>query len=170
MSAMTPLRLVLVLVLSLVVVRAPLLAQDDTPAAFTPAQLARVTTDAAEGDAVAQYALGYVYLYGYGAPTDYPRSTQWLRFAAAQGHAEAQYRLGLAYVLGRGIPEDPVQAHLWLNLAAARLSGARHDQARHMRTLVAQEMSVSQLRTARALAGAWTPAPWSQVQRRSTRP
>ena len=153
--------LLLAVLLLLLVVRAPLLAQDDDQA-FTPAQIALVTAAAEEGNAVAQYSLGYVYLYGYGATKDYPRSTQWLRFAAEQGHAEAQYRLGLAYGLGIGVTEDPIQAHKWLNIAASRLSGERHNEARRYRNLVAQDMSVSQLRTARSLAAEWEPSPWSQ--------
>ena len=149
--------------LSTAVYRAPLLAQDDDQG-FTPAQIELVTAAAEEGNAVAQYSLGYVYLYGYGATKDYPRSTQWLRFAAEQGHAEAQYRLGLAYGLGIGVTEDPIQAHKWLNIAASRLSGERHNEARRYRNLVAQDMSVSQLRTARSLAAEWEPSPWSQLQ------
>ena len=149
--------------LSTAVYHAPLLAQDDDQG-FTPAQIEIVTAAAEDGNAVTQYSLGYFYLYGYGATKDYPRSTQWLRFAAEQGHAEAQYRLGLAYILGMGVTEDPIQAHKWLNIAASRLSGERHNEARQLRNLAAQDMSVSQLRTARSLAAEWKPSPWSQLQ------
>ena len=94
-----------------------------------------------------------------------PTSVEWYRLAAEQGHAEAQFQLGAAYLLGRGVPEDPIQAHKWLNLAASRMSGERFEEIKKTRDLLADEMSVDQLNTARRLAAKWKPSTWTEVQK-----
>ena len=52
---------------------------------------------AEQGDAAAQYTLGYAYASGQDTPQDYTEALRWWRLAAAQDHAFAQYSLGALY-------------------------------------------------------------------------
>ena len=45
---------------------------------------------AEQGDAKAQFNLGFIYSNGKGVPKDYAEAVKWTRKAAEQGHAEAQ--------------------------------------------------------------------------------
>ena len=70
---------------------------------------------AEEGDAQAQFILGYIYFLESRDPAEVER---WYRLAAEQGHAEAQYMLGLMYMEGGGLPQDDAEAARWTRLAA----------------------------------------------------
>jgi len=72
---------------------------------------------AEQGDAQAQYRLGWMYFDGYfGAPRDRKQTAHWWRESAEQGHADAQYWLGLR---GRHLgPKASEQAEHWLRKAA----------------------------------------------------
>lgn len=59
---------------------------------------------ARQGDADAQYALGYLYYYGLGVPRDAQRAVHWIGQAASRGHEKAQR--ALLRVSG-GPPEQP---------------------------------------------------------------
>lgn len=48
---------------------------------------------ALEGDKNSQYALGYMYYYGIGAPQNKPLAIAWMIKAAKQGHASANIAL-----------------------------------------------------------------------------
>jgi TPR repeat protein len=61
-----------------------------------------------QGDVLAQYLLGSVFLIGQGVTQDYAESVKWLRRAADQGHSGAQFVLGGMYAVGRGVPLDLV--------------------------------------------------------------
>ena len=50
---------------------------------------------AEQGQAEAQYTLGFMYAKGEGVPQDYAEAMKWFRKAAEQGHAEAQHNLGV---------------------------------------------------------------------------
>ena len=50
-----------------------------------------------QGDASAQYNLGFMYADGRGVPQNYAEALKWYRLAADQGHASAQFNLGLMY-------------------------------------------------------------------------
>jgi hypothetical protein len=77
------------------------------------------TRQAAEqGDADAQFRLGYMYEVGDGVPEDDTEATKWWFKAAEQGHVEAQSKLGFMYDLGRGVPEDHTEAVKWYRKAA----------------------------------------------------
>ena len=59
-----------------------------------------------QGDARAQFRLGYMYDKGSGVPQDHAEAMRWYRKAAEQGHAKAQYNLGvIQYHLGAQEPE-----------------------------------------------------------------
>jgi len=73
---------------------------------------------AEQGDAHAQYNLGFMYDNGKGVPKDHAKAFHWYRKAAEQGDAGAQYNLGLMYVNGKGVPEDDAEAVHWYRKAA----------------------------------------------------
>lgn len=73
---------------------------------------------AEQGDANAQYNLGYMYDYGKGVPKDFVEAVKWFRLAAEQGHAIAQYDLGSKYSISAGVPQDNAEMAKWFRLAA----------------------------------------------------
>jgi TPR repeat protein len=117
-----------------------------------------------QGEAVAQYSLGYMYAKGHGVPQDYVARSGWFRLAAEQGLDLAQYELARAYVRGEGVPQNNVQAHKWANLAAARTtpnspaSGSMHVRASDLRDWVAERLTPDQLAEAQRLAREWDAA------------
>lgn len=73
------------------------------------------------GHADARYALGSMYTYGEGVPSDNQEAVKWYRLAAGQGHRDAQYTLGLIYGSGQqGLPQDHQKAVKWYHLAAVQ--------------------------------------------------
>ena len=77
-----------------------------------------VNLAADQGNADAQFNLGYLYDKGQGVPLDYAQAAFLYRKAAEQGHAWAQYNLGLLYYRGRGVPRDYTEAAAWYRQAA----------------------------------------------------
>ena len=73
---------------------------------------------AAQGDARAASALGWVYGEGRGVPRDPALSLHWLRIAAGQGDPNAEHNLGMALLNGHGVSRDPVEAERWIRKAA----------------------------------------------------
>src|SRR4029453_2986683 len=55
-----------------------------------------------QGNAEAQYALGFMYDGGQGVPKNYATAAKWRRLAADQGHTLAQFNLGALYDDGKG--------------------------------------------------------------------
>jgi len=79
-------------------------------------------TKAKQGDARAQYRLGWIYRGNKDIPNDvaqdYAESVKWYRKAAVQGHASAQTWLGVMYSLGFGVNRDYKAAAKWYRKAA----------------------------------------------------
>jgi hypothetical protein len=73
---------------------------------------------AAQGDVVAQYNLGLMYLAGQGVPQDDRQAARWFRVAAEHGDAPAQYYLGSIYQAGNGVNRDALEAAMWYRKAA----------------------------------------------------
>jgi hypothetical protein len=73
---------------------------------------------ASQGDASAQFYVGYMNEFGKGVPQDYAEAVKWYLKAAEQGDAEAQGRLGSMYYDGRGVPQDYAEAAKWDRKAA----------------------------------------------------
>ena len=73
---------------------------------------------AEQGDADAQFNLGFLYAKGEGVPQDHAEAVKWYRLAAEQGNAQAQNDLGASYVNGEGVPQDYAEAVKWYRLAA----------------------------------------------------
>jgi clan AA aspartic protease (TIGR02281 family) len=85
-----------------------------------PAALQLFWKMAAQGNAEAEYNVGFLYESGRGPAQNYREAIDWHRLAAAQGHAAAQTHLGLMYANGRGVLKDDKEAVRWLQLAAAQ--------------------------------------------------
>ena len=73
---------------------------------------------AEQGDAGAQYNLGWMYVNGIGVPQDDKTAVKWLTFAAEQGLAVAQYNLVMMYDNGQGVPQDYITSVKWYKLFA----------------------------------------------------
>lgn len=71
-----------------------------------------------QGDAKAQYGLGFMYRNGQGVPQDNAEAIRWLRKAADQGYAMAQDVLGFMYSRGQGLSRDDAEAFRWYRKAA----------------------------------------------------
>lgn len=74
---------------------------------------------AQDGNAVAEYNLGYLFDQGAGVPQNYAEALKWYKRAAEQGLVEAQYVVSYFYRRGRGLQQNTVKAHMWMNLAAS---------------------------------------------------
>ena len=78
---------------------------------------------AEQGNASAQFNLGFMYANGQGVPKDDQQAVAWYRKAAEQGNASAQLNLGFMYDKGQGVSKDEQQAAAWY-LKAAEQGGA----------------------------------------------
>ena len=74
---------------------------------------------AENGDANAQYQLGWMYYTGFVVEQDHKESVKWYRKSAEQGNGFAQFSLALIYDTGRGVKQDNVTAYAWYNFAGA---------------------------------------------------
>ena len=108
---------------------------------------------AEQGDARAQYNLGFMHLEGLGVSKDSKEAFKWFRLAAYQGYADAQFHMGMMYFEGEVAPEDNVLAHMWFALSAAR--GV--ESAVHHRKECEEKMSPSQIEQAQTMAMNWRP-------------
>ena len=73
---------------------------------------------AEQGNAGAQYNLGYMYDTGDGVPENDSEAVKWYRKAAEQGLAGPQFNLGIMYANGEGVPENESEAVKWYRKAA----------------------------------------------------
>lgn len=73
---------------------------------------------AANGDAIAQYNLGVMFLTGQGVKKNRRRSVKLHRKAAEQGLAVAQHGLAILYYRGQGVRRSYAKAGKWFRAAA----------------------------------------------------
>lgn len=71
-----------------------------------------------QGDAQAQFNLGYMYNKGKGVRQDYSQAVYWFQKPANQGYADAQNNLGIMYADGKGVNQDYNQAFNWFQKSA----------------------------------------------------
>ena len=71
-----------------------------------------------QGDALAQFTLGFMYETGQGVPQNDVEAVRWYRSAAEQGVAKAQNNLGSRYILGQGVQKNDAEAVRWFRAAA----------------------------------------------------
>ncbi len=68
---------------------------------------------AENGNADAQYWLGFMHFCGSLVVQDDAAAARWFLCAATQGHPTAQNDLGVLYANGRGVPQDDQEAVKW---------------------------------------------------------
>ena len=73
---------------------------------------------AEQGDAAAQFSLGFSCEFGLNVPQDDGEAARWYRLVADQGNAAAQFSLGFMYANGRDVLQDYEEAVRWYRLAA----------------------------------------------------
>ena len=73
-----------------------------------PDTITEIRLQAEQGDADAQYNLGYRYVTGIGVPQDRAEAVRWLRLAADQGHTQAEDFLGRMPPMGSQRATDNV--------------------------------------------------------------
>ncbi len=71
-----------------------------------------------QGDAQAQYNLGWMYDKGKGVARDSRQAVHWWKKAADQGDAGAQNNLGVMFANGDGVAHDAKRAVYWYQQAA----------------------------------------------------
>jgi TPR repeat protein len=108
---------------------------------------------AEEGDPIAQFNLGLLYLDGHGVPQSDAEAVNWFRRAAEQDYAQAQHNLGAMYGKGQGVKRDFIQAYKWLNICAAKGNSGCVTQ----RDLIAKKLKPGQIAEAQRLATLFQP-------------
>ena len=77
-----------------------------------------LTKKAEQGDAEAQYALGFMYKWGEGVEQDYKKAFEWYTKAAEQGNSDALYTLGVMYEKGDGTSKNIKKAIEYYEMAS----------------------------------------------------
>ena len=113
----------------------------------------RLRLSAEQGNASAQYILGFSYFIGQGVPQDYKETVRLYRLSAEQGEASAQYNLGVMYYQGQGVAQDYVLAHMWWNLSGSQ----GITDAIKGRNIAEKKMSKQQIEKAQEMARNWKP-------------
>ena len=75
---------------------------------------------AAQKDACAQHAIGWMYDSGEGVDEDMTQAFAWYEKAAQQGLSKSQFNLGVLYRDGVGVEQDMGAAKTWFGKAAAQ--------------------------------------------------
>lgn len=73
---------------------------------------------AEQGAAEAQFRMGLMHKFGWGAERDHSVAARWFQAAAGQSHPEAQAELALYYKDGRGVARDLKLAAAWFEKAS----------------------------------------------------
>lgn len=76
---------------------------------------------AQQGNAEAQYRIGWMYIYGLGIYRSYPDAVDWLTKAANQGIPEATHQLAQMYDLGLGVEKNNMIAFMWYAVCKRQL-------------------------------------------------
>lgn len=105
-------------------------------------------TQAEDGYALAQNALGTIYYMGLGVERDYRRALKWFEMAAEQGHPGAQRNAGMMHEHGLGTPQDFATAYMWFYAADKQ---GNKDANHYINTLV-NKLTPNQMIKARRMA------------------
>ena len=103
---------------------------------------------AEQGNATAQYSLGFKYANGNGVPENDAEAVKWFRLAAEQGLAMAQFNLGIMYANGDGVPQNNIRAYVWWSVAATQ----GDEDARGNRDIVSERLTPTLLGQAQQIA------------------
>lgn len=82
------------------------------------AALGQFTPLAENGNAVAQFYLGKIYMQGLGAKPDYNKALLWTRKAAQQRNSDAEHFLGFMHYYGMGVAQSYKEAMSWYRKAS----------------------------------------------------
>ena len=115
---------------------------------------------AEEGDPIAQFNLGLLYLDGHGVPQSPMEAANWFRRAAEQDYTQAQHNLGAMYGSGQGVKRDYVQAYKWLNICAAKGNSGCVAQ----RDMIAKKLKPGQVAEGQRLATDFKPQKEAEKQ------
>lgn len=81
---------------------------------------------AEQGNSLAEFMLGLLYMEGNGVPKDDARAFAWCRKSADQGYAPAEHAVGLLYSAGQGVAHNEAEAAAWFRKAAEQgVAGAQ---------------------------------------------
>jgi TPR repeat protein len=83
-----------------------------------PGKFQEYKAKAEQGDAEAQFNLGFCYDDGRGVKKDYGEAVKWYRKAAEQNFAPAEFNLGYCYANGQGVRKDKEESVKWFRRAA----------------------------------------------------
>jgi tetratricopeptide (TPR) repeat protein len=86
--------------------------------AAVPGKFLEYKARAEQGDAEAQFSLGFCYDDGRGVAKNYAQAVKWYRQAAEQNYAPAQFNLGYCYANGQGVRKNKTEAAEWFRKAA----------------------------------------------------
>ncbi len=111
-----------------------------------PGKFQEYKAKAEQGDAEAQFSLGFCYDDGRGVAKDAVEAVKWYRKAAEQGHPEAQFNLGYCYANGQGVGKDKVEAYAWFGMAAKADSDAAESRNLLRKELTPQQFTDAQKR------------------------
>jgi hypothetical protein len=76
---------------------------------------------AEQGNAEAQYRLGWMYLYGLGTMQSYPDAIDWLTKGANQGDPEASHKVAEMYDFGYGVEKNKMLSYMWYAICKRQL-------------------------------------------------
>ena len=107
-----------------------------------------------QGDHDAQYAMGRMLLYGWGAPRDPQAAARWFTAAAEGGHERSRRMLAALYEQGTGVPKDPAAARKWRCLADLAARGPRESAPRFTRDWACEAPDAAALERMRTAAAA----------------
>ena len=104
---------------------------------------------AEQGDAPAQFRLGFMYEKGNGVSQNHKTAAKWYRLAAIQGNAFAQSNLGQMYRKGRGVPQNNKTALKWYRLSAKQGFARSQLRIKQLQKKIAKSKSTPPVVTAR---------------------
>ena len=118
------------------------------------ADAARILRPLAEqGDARAQFLLGFMYRRGRGVPQDVAEAVKWFRRAADQNEASGLRFLGAMYYAGEGVPRDLVSAYVWISLGDAQ---SKEPPTKELND-IARQLTPAQMADAKKRISEWKP-------------
>jgi len=107
--------------------------------------LREFTPLAKQDNAIAQYALGWMYYAGEGVAQDYKTAAKWLTLSAEQGFSLAQYNLGIWYINGEGVPQNNKIALKWFKLTAKQGNKDAQKAVEELQTKVDEELEAERI-------------------------
>lgn len=109
------------------------------------------TLAAEQGDAVAQFDLGFLYDNGIGVAEDDEQAIYWYNRSAHGGDKVAQFNLATLYEMGEGVEQDYIQAYMWYYIASQK----GHPESEDYLASLAEEMTTVEIQQATSRARHW---------------